>query len=58
LLCDAHVWERQIAAFSDRYDVRVPDFRFLDTLDAMADAVLRDAPERFALAGHSMGGRV
>jgi pimeloyl-ACP methyl ester carboxylesterase len=29
-----------------------------DSIVAMAEAVLRWAPERFALAGHSMGGRV
>jgi pimeloyl-ACP methyl ester carboxylesterase len=29
-----------------------------DSILAMAEAVLRWAPERFALAGHSMGGRV
>ncbi len=28
------------------------------SLVGMAEATLRDAPERFALAGHSMGGRV
>jgi pimeloyl-ACP methyl ester carboxylesterase len=30
----------------------------LDSLPAMAEAVLRAAPERFSVAGHSMGGRV
>jgi pimeloyl-ACP methyl ester carboxylesterase len=30
----------------------------LDSLPAMAEAVLRTAPERFSIAGHSMGGRV
>jgi pimeloyl-ACP methyl ester carboxylesterase len=29
-----------------------------DSIPAMAEAVLRWAPQRFALAGHSMGGRV
>jgi len=29
-----------------------------NSIVAMAEAVLRQAPERFALAGHSMGGRV
>lgn len=27
-----------------------------DSIDAIADTVLRRAPARFALAGHSMGG--
>jgi len=30
----------------------------MDSLSAMADKVLDGAPERFAVAGHSMGGRV
>lgn len=29
-----------------------------DTIGALAEAVLRDAPERFAIAGHSLGGVV
>jgi pimeloyl-ACP methyl ester carboxylesterase len=34
------------------------DYGSLDSLPAMAEAVLRKAPERFSIAGHSMGGRV
>ena len=33
-------------------------FGTLDSFESMADAVLAQAPPRFALAGHSMGGRV
>jgi pimeloyl-ACP methyl ester carboxylesterase len=36
----------------------VPRYDDLDSIVAMADRVLREAPPRFALAGHSMGGRV
>lgn len=58
LMCDAAVWSAQIEAFGGEYDVRVPDFSGLDSIDAMAAATeaLTDGP--FALAGHSMGGRV
>jgi pimeloyl-ACP methyl ester carboxylesterase len=34
------------------------EYGTLDSLLAMAEAVLRIAPERFSVAGHSMGGRV
>jgi pimeloyl-ACP methyl ester carboxylesterase len=58
LLCDGTVWETQAAALSEHWEVRIPLFRGLDSFDAMARAVLDDAPATFALAGHSMGGRV
>ncbi len=57
LLCDARVWRHQQEVLSRHLDVRIPDFRDFDSLDAMAQAVLDEAPERFYLAGHSMGGR-
>lgn len=58
LLCDATVWRHQIDAFSARYDVMVPDLTAFDRLEAMAAHVLGEAPERFSITGHSMGGRV
>ena len=58
LMCDAGVWRAQIAAFGAAYDIRVPDFHALDSFDAMAAAALAVADRPFALAGHSMGGRV
>ncbi len=36
----------------------IPNFRGFDSLRAMAESVLRIAPQDFLLAGHSMGGRV
>jgi len=58
LLCDRVVWDAQARALEADYDVRVISFEGLDSMQAMADKVLADAPARFALAGHSMGGRV
>ena len=58
LLCDERIWQHQVEHLSDRVDIRVADFRDMDSFDAMAGAVLKDAPERFYLAGHSMGSRV
>jgi len=43
---------------ADVADVRVISFSGMSTLGAMADRVLSLAPARFAVAGHSMGGRV
>jgi pimeloyl-ACP methyl ester carboxylesterase len=58
LLCDEEVWRAQAAALRARYDVRVVSFEDQDSIGGMAEKVLADAPPRFALAGHSMGGRV
>jgi len=58
LLCDEAVWRAQVTALSDRYDCRVVDYGALDSLAAMAEVALAATTGRFALAGHSMGGRV
>ncbi len=59
LMCDASVWAPQVAALSPQTRCHVPDYGLRDSLTAMAQQVLDEAPEeRFALAGHSMGGRV
>jgi pimeloyl-ACP methyl ester carboxylesterase len=58
LICDQTVWQRQIDALSDIAACTCADYGSLDSLPAMADAVLRGAPERFSIAGHSMGGRI
>lgn len=59
LLCDEFVWSEQTRALSSHARIWIPDHGSIDSLTDMARAILRDAPaERFALAGHSMGGRV
>jgi pimeloyl-ACP methyl ester carboxylesterase len=59
LMCDAAVWAPQVAHLSAHAQCVVVDYGLRDSLEAMARQVLAstDAP-RFALAGHSMGGRV
>ena len=57
LMCDRAVWEPQIAALEGVRCV-VVDYGGADSLAAMAQRALEAAPPRFALAGHSMGGRV
>lgn len=58
LVCDQGVWQQQIDALSDVAECTCADYGSLDSLTAMAEAALRGAPERFSVAGHSMGGRV
>jgi len=58
LLCDHTVWPHQREALADIADITVPDHGTLDSLPAMAQRILANAPPRFAIAGHSMGGRV
>ncbi len=57
--CDQTVWKHQIAGLSDVADPVSMEWGPEHTsILAMAEAVLRQAPPEFALAGHSMGGRV
>lgn len=58
LVCDAAVWAHAHTALGARGDVGIAEYGLLDSLEAMAGKVLAEAPPRFALAGHSMGGRV
>jgi pimeloyl-ACP methyl ester carboxylesterase len=58
LLCDETVWGDIPRRLADVADVRILSFQGFSSIFAMADHVLRTAPSRFAVAGHSMGGRV
>ncbi|MGA2776846.1 MAG: alpha/beta fold hydrolase [Steroidobacteraceae bacterium] len=58
LICDETIWADIVARLDPLADTRVYSFADFDSIAAMANEVLRTAPERFALAGHSMGGRV
>jgi pimeloyl-ACP methyl ester carboxylesterase len=58
LLCDETFWSdipQRLAAVAE---IQVVSFRGFSSIPAMAQHVLDIAPERFAVAGHSMGGRV
>lgn len=58
LLCDHAAWDAT-AALLPQYDCRVPSWGLRDSIGAMAEHVLASTPEKhFALAGHSMGGRI
>ena len=58
LLCDHALWQAQSDSLSDVADPWVADLTTQDSIPAMARSVLESMPERFALAGHSMGGYV
>lgn len=58
LLCDAALWRFQSEALADVAEVTVADFTRSDSIAGMAEDALAAAPDRFALAGLSMGGYV
>lgn len=59
LMCDAAVWAPLYPHLLADIQPWVADYGAARSLEAMALSVLAQAPaERFALAGHSMGGRV
>jgi pimeloyl-ACP methyl ester carboxylesterase len=58
LLCDEWLWHFQVEALADIAEVLVANHGEVDSLGALAEAIIEEAPARFAIAGHSMGGRV
>jgi pimeloyl-ACP methyl ester carboxylesterase len=58
MMCDARLFGPQIAELSADYAVQVSPVTRGETIDDIARQVLAGAPERFALAGLSMGGIV
>ena len=58
LLCDETVWQAQASSLEGFADVHVRCFQHQRTIEQMAEFVLDTCPPVFALAGHSMGGRV
>ena len=55
MMCDARLFLPQITAFSADRAVQVANITQGEKIEVMAEAVLKDAPEKFALAGLSMG---
>jgi len=58
LLCDETFWTDIPQRLSSVAEIGVVSFRGFSSIPAMAQHVLDIAPQRFAVAGHSMGGRV
>ena len=58
MMCDERMFASQIRAFADERLVQVADISQADSMSAIANQVLSQAPDVFALAGLSMGGIV
>lgn len=56
-MCDHGFWQPLLDA-PGNLDCRVADYGDADSITGMAEAALALAPPQFAVAGHSMGGRV
>ena len=55
---DAALWDHQVRHLADVADPQVVELAECGSIAAMADKVLATAPDRFAVAGLSMGGYV
>ena len=58
LLCDETIWADIPSRLAPVANAHVMSFAGFSSFAGMAERVLAAAPPRFALAGHSMGGRV
>jgi pimeloyl-ACP methyl ester carboxylesterase len=56
LICTAELFAAQTRALETGRSVVIAETRLDDTLGAMAERLLKSAPDRFALCGLSMGG--
>jgi pimeloyl-ACP methyl ester carboxylesterase len=58
LLCNQALWSDQIAGLARYAEIVVADITEQETIVEMASAVLEKSPERFSLAGFSLGSQV
>ncbi|MGI9484214.1 MAG: alpha/beta fold hydrolase [Hyphomicrobiales bacterium] len=58
LLCTAKLWAPQVTALSDVAECQIGDHTRHNTISGIARSILGNAPDRFALAGLSMGGYI
>ncbi|WP_412563713.1 alpha/beta fold hydrolase [Thalassobius sp. MITS945101] len=58
MMCDARLFAPQVTAFSRHLPVTVAPVGLGESIEEIAETVLRQLPEKFALAGLSMGGIV
>ena len=58
MMCDARLFAPQVDALADLAAITIGDLTGASTIEGLAASVLATAPERFALAGLSMGGIV
>lgn len=58
LACTSRLFEPQVAALGGERTIHIADHTQDDSIPAIAARILREAPERFAVAGLSMGGYI
>lgn len=58
LVCDATVWTHACGVLGSSADIHIAEYGALDSLGAIAEKVLDEIEGPFAVAGHSMGGRI
>jgi pimeloyl-ACP methyl ester carboxylesterase len=58
LLSDEALWASQVESLGDLAEIRIANHGEVDSLGALAEDIIARAPARFAIAGHSMGGRI
>lgn len=56
LLCDDSVWQHQLSALKHDVNILVLKVSQLETPEAMIQYIIDNSPQKFYLAGHSMGG--
>lgn len=58
LLCTERLWQHQVLALKDDFEIIVADVSKDDSMDGFTKRILDEAPQTFHLAGLSMGGYV
>ncbi len=57
-MCDERLWDHQTRYLGDIADVIIGETRLDDSMAGIAKRILDQSPDRFALAGLSMGGHI
>ena len=58
MMCDERIFSPQIEALSQNFEVTIADISNFSSVKELASDVLKKAPKKFSLLGHSMGGIV
>lgn len=58
ILNDYRLWQHQIPALETEWELRFPKTHHRENISEIAEEILETAPEKFAMAGLSMGGYV
>ena len=56
MMCDARLFTPQREAFDNTHQIQIPDLYGADDIGSLVEQLLTALPEKFALAGLSMGG--